>query len=194
MNAAVGFRSKTGRAIAVVLSEGPELVWRGEVRLVDETAPLDTGPYHTVMELPWSEAVVAVQPLVDAIQAVSDRVLTALIEDMRSRGVDVRAVAVVGSTPRDLSKIGNYHIRAHAAEGVLFREVLVASARKQRLPVTAHSEEELASDVAKLKSTLTKLGRVAGPPWRADERLAACAASLALLPPVANRRAGKRRA
>ncbi len=180
MKGAVGFRAKTGRAIAVVLSEGPEFVWRDEVRLVDDSMSLDTGPYHTVMELPWNEAIVAVQPLVDAIQAVSDRVLAALLDDMRSRGVQVKSIAVVGSPPRDLSKIGNYHIRAHAAEGVLFREVLVASARKLRMRVTAHSEEELKSHVAKMKAPLTNLGRVAGPPWRADERLAACAASLAL--------------
>jgi hypothetical protein len=31
-----------------------------------------------------------------------------------------------------------------------------------------------------MKSTLTKLGREAGPPWRADERLAATAAWLEL--------------
>jgi hypothetical protein len=194
MKGAIGFRAKTGRAIAVGVSEGPELVWRGEVRLVDDSMSLDTGPYHTVMELPWNEAVIAVQPLVDAIQAVSDQVLSALLEDMQSRGIDVQSVAVVGSPPRDLSRIGNYHIRAHAAEGVLFREVLVASAGKHRLRVAAHSEEELKSHVAKMKPTLTKLGRAAGPPWRADERLAACAALLALLPPVAKRRAGKRRA
>jgi hypothetical protein len=33
MKAAAGFRAKTGRAIAVVLSEERELVWRGEVSL-----------------------------------------------------------------------------------------------------------------------------------------------------------------
>jgi hypothetical protein len=180
MNAAAGFRAKTGRAIAVVLSEGRELVWRGEVSLVDETVPLTMGPYHTVMELPWSEALVAVQPLVTAIQAVSDRMLAALLEELRARDFQVQAVGVVGSPPRDLSRIGNQHIRAHAAEGVLFREVLVASAGKHRLPVAAHSEKELAGTLASLKSPLTKLGRTAGPPWRADERLAACAAWLAL--------------
>lgn len=31
---------------------------------------------------------------------------------------------VVGSAPRSLDRIGNQHIRAHAAEGILFRRVL----------------------------------------------------------------------
>jgi hypothetical protein len=178
--AAVGFRSKTGRAIAVVLADGAELVWRGEVRLIDESCDETVGPYHTVMELPWPEALLAVQPLVASIQAATDRMLGALLEDMRTRDVDVQAVAVVGSPPRDLSKIGNFHIRAHAAEGVLFREVLVAAAGRHGLPIAAYSDKELAADVAKLKSTLTKIGRTAGAPWRADERLAATAACLNL--------------
>lgn len=178
--AAVGFRSKTGRAIAVVLSDRPSLVWRGEVSLIDESYSATVGPYHTVMELPWTEALVAVRPLVESIQAATDRMFAALLEDMRARDVDVRAAGVVGSPPRDLAKIGNYHIRAHAAEGVLFREVLVAAAGKYRMRVAAHSEEELARDVAKLKATLAKLGKEAGPPWRADERLAATAAWLHL--------------
>src|SRR5215213_4520785 len=104
MHAMVGFRAKTGRAIAVVLSEGRELVWRGEVSLVDETIPSTMGPYHTVMELPWSEALVAVQPLVTSIQAVSDRMLAALLEELRARDVQLQAVGVVGSPPRDLSR------------------------------------------------------------------------------------------
>jgi len=176
----LGFRSRTGRAIAVVLAGGPVLVWRGEVRLIDESYPAAIGPYHTVMELPWREALIAVRPLVESIQAATDRMLAALLEDMQARDVDVRAVGVVGSPPRDLSKIGNEHIRAHAAEGVLFREVLVTAAGKHRLRASAHSEEELSADVAKWKATLTKLGREAGPPWRADERLAATAAWLEL--------------
>jgi hypothetical protein len=85
--AALGFRSKTGRAIAIVLADGPSLVWRGEVSLIDESYPATIGPYHTVMELPWKESLKAVQPLIESIQAATDRMFAALLEDMRARDV-----------------------------------------------------------------------------------------------------------
>jgi hypothetical protein len=187
---AIGFRARTGRAIAVVLSgdaEAPALVWRGEVSLIDPTVPATAEPYHQVMELPWSEAMIAVQGLVSAIEAVAEVLVRGMVEDMQSRDVEVRAVGVVGSSPRNLERIGNHHIRAHAAEGVLFRRVLEESASRNHLLCRAFSESELFGEVsailpsaAGIKSTLTRIGRSAGPPWRVDERLAATAAWIAM--------------
>jgi hypothetical protein len=189
-NAAIGFRAKTGRAIGVVLSgdpASPEFSWRGEVSLVDPAVPDSGQPYHAVMELPWSEATVAVQPLVSAIEAVAETALRALVDDMRSRQLEIRGAGIVGSRQRSLEKIGNQHIRAHAAEGILFRRVLEVSSTTNHLASFAFSEEELGDvascalrSAAHVKSTMLRIGRIAGTPWRADERLAATAAWIAL--------------
>ena len=58
MSVAVGFRAKTGRAIAVALADGaqPKFVSRQEISLVDPRMPETAQPYHEVMELPWDEA------------------------------------------------------------------------------------------------------------------------------------------
>jgi hypothetical protein len=186
MNATLGLRAKTGRAIAVVLTgsrTAPLFVWRGEVSLIDPAVPATGQPYHEVMEMAWSESVVAVRPLVLAIEAVAGAVLRELIADMRARGMDVRAMGVVGSAPRNLEKIGNYHIRAHAAEGVLFRQVLETAAKLNGLPCSGYSEQELneAASGLPVAAVMKNLGRSAGAPWRADERLAATAAWLALM-------------
>ena len=114
MSVAVGFRAKTGRAIAVVLAAPARFIWRGEVSLIDASMSRDTGPYHLVMELPWSESEIAVQKYVKPIQAVATRMLASLMKQHA-----IGAVAVVGSPDRNLAKIGNEHIRAHAAEGRL---------------------------------------------------------------------------
>jgi hypothetical protein len=170
--AAVGFRAKTGRAIAVVLegdARASQFVWRGEVGLVDPKNPATGEPYHVVMELPWNEAQIAVQKFVTAIEGVAESVLAEL---MAKR--NIRAVGVVGSPPRSLDRIGNPHIRAHAAEGILFRRVLEVAAARLELPCVAFSDREL------IAPPLKELARVAGPPWRADERLAATAAWLAI--------------
>jgi len=182
--AALGLRAKTGRAIAVVLAgdaDAPSFVWRGSLSLVDPTMPATAGPYHEVMELPWNEALVAVQPLVAAIEAAATRAIRDVIASSK---VPIRAAGIVGSPPRNLARIGNEHIRAHAAEGVLFRQVLESGAKTNLLSCVAFSESELKmreSALPDLAATLKQFGRAAGPPWRSDERLAASAAWLALL-------------
>ena len=97
-------------------------------------------------------------------------------------------VGIVGAADRNLEKIGSTHIRAHAAEGVLFREVLEVAAVANDLPNRLFNERdldetaelELKLPIAKIKAQLAEMGRVAGSPWRADEKAAATAAWLAL--------------
>jgi hypothetical protein len=175
MPVVLGLRAKTGRAIAVVLSGkngAPKFIARREISLVDPAIE-DTGqPYHVVMEMPWSEAMVAVRPLVAAIERVAIDAVRAL-----GREFDVRAVGIVGAPERQLEKIGNEHIRAHAAEGVLFRHVLQVAADANKLRHRAFAEKSLPGGFA---SQLKDLGRLAGAPWRADEKMAATAAMLML--------------
>jgi len=123
MTVALGFRAKTGRAICVALAEparAPEFVWRGDVSLVDPKAPETGQPHHEVMELPWEEALVAVQPLVKRLEVVARDTIASLMRKFSG----VCAIGIVGSPYRSLTKLGNFHILAHAAEGILFRRVL----------------------------------------------------------------------
>ena len=169
---AIGFRAKTGRAIVVAISDDLDFLLRREVSLVDPALPDTAEPYHTVMTLPWPEAEAAVQPLVAAIEVVATRVLATLLAEVE----DVRAIGVVGSPQKDLARIGNEHIRAHGAEGVLFRRVLEVAAERNGVACRGFSEKELGPANDAIKA----LGKKAGPPWRADERAAATAAWLAL--------------
>jgi hypothetical protein len=168
----IGFRAKTGRAIVVAISDDLDFLLRREVSLVDPALPDTAEPYHAVMTLPWPEAEVAVRPLASAIEKVATRVLAALLKEVG----DVRAIGVVGAPPKDLARIGNEHIRAHGAEGVLFRRVLEVAARRNGVACRGFSEKELGPANDAIKA----LGKIAGPPWRADERAAATAAWLAL--------------
>ncbi len=189
--AAIGFRSKTGRAIAVALAgplNAPELVWRREIPLFDPQAPGTAEPYHQVMELPWNEAIDAVRPLVAQVESVARSEVAALVQELAGQGWQVCGAGVVGSADRSLQKIGNYHIRAHAAEGILFRRVLEEAARDCHLSVVGLAEKQLGpatkatlDGVADVPARLKMLGIEAGPPWRLDEKAAATVAWLALL-------------
>jgi hypothetical protein len=178
---ALGFRAKTGRAIVVAVEQTatkPEFLWRREISLVDPRREQTRGPYHEVMEMSWEEGLVAVKPLVELIERVTRQAVAALVRESGK----VRAIGVVGSLDRPLEKIGNPHIRAHAAEGILFRRVIELAAQEERIPYRTFSEKEIRERAAasSIAGHLQKMGKQAGPPWRIDERAAATAAWLAL--------------
>ena len=189
--ATIGLKAKTGGAIAVVLSgpaNAPQLIKRSELILTDPRVPETFQPYHAVMELPWDESQKKVVPFIRAIEEIAANALSELIHELRSQGLTVVGLGIAGGADRDLSKIGSYHIRAHAAEGLLFRQVLEFAAEANKLPHRTFVEKnlqtqaaaELGCTVTQLDNSLKTLGRSAGPPWRIDHRVAAKAAWLAL--------------
>ena len=188
---AIGLRAKTGRAIAVVLGgtdDSPSVITKLEISLVDPKLPGTFQPYHVVMDLPWDESQRAVRKYVRAIEKVAAKNLTVLVKRLKGQGLTVKGVGVVGAADRDLSRIGNYHIRAHAAEGVLFRSVLEFGADQNELrrrtfadrSFAANAQAELGKKHSSVTQMIEDLRRSVSPPWRADEKLAAMAAWLVL--------------
>jgi len=187
----IGLRAKTARAIAVVLAgpiESPRVVRRAELILSDPAIPATYQPYHEVLDLSWERATVAVGHTAKRIEEVATESLVRLVAELRAEGFDVRGIGIVGAGDRNLEAIGSTHIRAHAAEGVLFRQVLEVAAASNEIMsrsidqkiVEETASAELQISIAKLKAHLRLMGRSAGSPWRADEKGAATAAWLAL--------------
>lgn len=187
----IGLRAKTARAIAVVLggsSDSPRVLAKLEIRLADPKIPATAQPYHEVMDLPWEESQKAVRKSAAAIEAIARQALAHLIKELKSEGFKVSGAGIVGAKDSDLARIGNYHIRAHAAEGLLFRRVLDLAADANGLRRRTFSDREfdelvkteLAAQSAVVKRKLNDLGRLLPPPWRADEKQAATAAWLVL--------------
>lgn len=187
----VGLRAKTGRAIAVMVGgslDSPRVLRRLELKLADPAFPETSQPYHEVLDLPWEKAQSAVRKIATRIEKLASKELARLIREARADGFEVCGAGIVGAGDRNLEKIGSTHIRAHAAEGVLFREVLEVAARANDLPsrrfdergLDAASELELKRPIAEIKAHLAEMGRSAGSPWRTDEKAAATAAWLVL--------------
>jgi hypothetical protein len=187
--ATLGFRAKTGRAIAVALlrcGTGPTYLARWDVVLYDPGLRATGQPHHEVMDLPWQDALVAVQPLEERVQAIATDMLVSVIEAVRVRGAQAMGIGVAGSPDKNLARIANAHIRAHAAEGILFRRAIEVAASRIELPWRGFSDRdlpqlaaaELRLDSAQIAATLSEIGRAAGKPWRVDERAAATAAWL----------------
>ena len=184
----IGLRAKTARAIAVVLggsSDAPVVVQKFEMALADPKIAATAQPYHQVMDLPWEESQQAVRKSARAIETIARKSLARLIKDLQSAGMKVEGVGIVGAKDRDLTRIGNFHIRAHAAEGVLFRRVLDLAADANGMKRRTFPDREFAELTARepgpgIKQKLNDLGRTLPPPWRTDEKQAATAAWLVL--------------
>jgi hypothetical protein len=190
--ASLGLRAKSGRAIGVILSgpsHAPRVVRRVELLLSDPSIPGTAQPYHEVMDLPWEQATISVRKFTKKIEAIASRALAGILKHAQSEGHVARAVGIVGAGNRDPGKIGSTHIRAHAAEGVLFRAVLEIAADASKVRRITFDQKNIVETAAlelklspeKLRARLAEMGRAAGSPWRADEKAAAAAAWVALV-------------
>jgi hypothetical protein len=189
--ACIGLRAKTARAIVVAIAasgDSPHAVTRAEVKLNTNGKRDLYQPFHEVMHLPWDEAILAVRDAERAIETIATHRLKSLVSELRNRGFEVGSVAIVGAPERNLKAIGSPHIRAHAAEGVLFRHVWQVAAQAVGAHAEAFPEKDIETlaaarlrlSVQALRARLAEFGETLGRPWRADEKAAAMAAWVAL--------------
>ena len=187
----LGFRVKTGRAIAVVLAgpgKAPKVLARRELVLSDEAVPESFQPYHAGLELPPSEAEAIVQRLSEIVRRVSSAAVQELVDELRRSDREPRGAGIVVGSLVDPGMIKNPHMHAHAAEGRLFFESVAAALERQGLPPSVHTEKDIYVDAAKVLRTtegtldraVLAMGKAFGKPWRLEEKAAALAAWVAL--------------
>jgi hypothetical protein len=100
----------------------------------------------------------------------------------------VAAAGVVVGSLIDPTTIGNDHIRIHAMEGQLFREVLIDAAERGGVTCSVWRERDLYAAAAKqlkiaetlLRRRLTAFGDDVEDGWRAEHKAAALAAWMLL--------------
>jgi hypothetical protein len=189
--AAIGFRVKTGRATAVIVTgsrDNPIVLKRRPVSLADPDVPDSFQPYHAALDLPEREGKKVVERAVKVVRALGIRAVRDLITEMTQESYVACGVGLVVGSDIDPSKLGNAHIRAHALEGRLFREVLEQGAAKLNLPCLVVVEREayeegselLGQPAERLKRVISELGKSVGRPWGSEEKMATLAAWLAL--------------
>jgi hypothetical protein len=182
---AVGFRVKSGFAIAVTLegpASAPSAVSRRVVEMSDARVPETRQPYHDGFYHTEEDAR-EIARRVKIVKRCATQSIAALLKDTRA----TRAGLIVGSLI-DPEKVGNPHIRAHANEGRLFRTILEDALTSRGVRCEVIVEKQLPARTAaglrraprEIARTLDGFGKVLGSPWRADEKAAATAAWLSL--------------
>lgn len=189
--AALGFRVKSGWAMAVLVAESgtpPRIIDRCRIELADPQVPDSAQPFHAGLDLPKAEAARVVARLAKVVETYSKRSLAALLKDCKTRGYRITGAGIVAGSIIDPKTIANDHIRAHAEEGRLFRVVIQEALKSARVKASVTAEKELIAKAVKelrvpepkLKAYLVEMGKPVDGSWRAEEKSAALAGWLAL--------------
>jgi hypothetical protein len=168
------------------------VVDRRRLELADPRIGGSKQPYHAAEGRPPREAERFVARCTDRSRALARAALESVLEDLRRRGHDVAGCGILTASgrplPDDVHQILASHALIHAAEGEMYREVIVRAGDHLSLPVTAVRErdvvarasEALGRTVPELQRQVTEMGRAVGRPWRQDEKLATLVAWVVL--------------
>jgi hypothetical protein len=188
--AALGFRVKSGWAAAVLLKSpacSPQLCDVRQIGLSDPRLPETRQPYHAAMGKLETDTK-KINQRVHVVRCIAQTSIAALLTSHRQNGYRIRRAALVVGSQIDPDSIANPHIRAHAFEGQLFRSVLEDCLRAHRIRTRVLVERDAYAQAAlelkrssdELRRTIQNFGRATEAPWRADQKLAALAAWLAI--------------
>jgi hypothetical protein len=187
---ALGFRVKSGFAIAVALAKGssaPTVLARRIVALSDPAIHETRQPYHDGVGTA-QEDTKEIARLTKIIERCAQRSVAELFKHATFSGVRCRGAGLVVGSVIDPARVGNLHIRAHASEGRLFRTVLEEALHAQGVETTVIVDKTLAASALKalrrpghqIKKTIGGLGATLDGPWRAEEKAAATVAWMML--------------
>jgi hypothetical protein len=154
--------------------------------------PQSRFPYHPTIELPEREGAALSSKAVKEVRRIAAQEMRTVLEEFS--GIK-RAAMVVGSVI-DPDSLGNPHVRVHALESKLFREVVAEALAKPGIDCGVLVERDayatVAADVAKgeakLRTDIAALGHGKFKPWRSEEKLATLAAWWKLQPGQGARR------
>jgi len=192
--AVMGFAPHSGWAAVVVLGGShtdARVLVRSRVEMADHRAPESKQPYHAVETLGVEEAARRLDGYMAVAEGMAYAAIQALAEDLSGRGYRVTSVGVLESSGRKGSSLASIlasHALIHAADGDHFRKALAAAAERSGLAVSrvrardleAQAEARLCRPVPRLREAVNEFGRQVGPPWGADQKMAALLAWLLL--------------
>lgn len=191
---ALGFRAHSGWAAVVAVGGSvgaPTVLDRWRIELADPAIRGSKQPYHAAVGLEKAVAGRFIRRCTAATNVMARRAVRGIMEDVQKKGCVVVACGNLlgsGRSPATLAAALASHVMLHTAEGEFYRDALERASRRFGLKVAGMRERDvlelataiLAIPSEQLQRKLSELGRLLGPPWRQDEKLATLAAWLAL--------------
>jgi hypothetical protein len=190
-DAAVGFTVKSGWACVVLLAgpaSSPSLVHTRRVEISDPAVPDSVQPYHAGFGTARSSGA-TLRRLVASVRRYGRRSIADVIRSYEREGHRLVGAGIVVGSLIDPAEIANDHIRIHALEGQLFREVVKDAVARRKLRCSVWRERDLPGlgagilrrSETELRNTVTGFGRSVDGSWRAEQKAAALAAWMVLV-------------
>ncbi len=195
MNVALGFKAHSGWAALVALGRVEDDLHVIDRRRIELADPADgewaRQPYHAAEGLPSARAKAVVDRGIATARRMAIAEIKAAMTRAREGGHTVIGCGVLVGTPMPawtVDEIIAVHFRMHQAEGVLYRDVLIAAARACKLRVVNAPEKAIAAEAervikrsaAQLNDQVSALKTQVGAPWGKDQKESALAAMIAL--------------
>ncbi len=192
--AAIGMRVHSGWAAMVAISlegKSPHVLWRGRPHLVEAFTFEFRQPFHTAEKLPIGEARAVIARARESATALARKAIEEVQSAIRPQGFELVRCGLLLASGKPLpvlEKILASHALIHTADGELFRDALLQSAKELGLETITIQERALlqtASDklnrsTDELLHCAAVLGVALGSPWTQDEKLASLVAWMAL--------------
>ena len=166
---AIGLQGRTAVALTGV-GDDLGVVARTEVRT------RESQPFHDAQAMPIDEAERRIARAEDEAIERATADLRKLVDDLTGQGLRVVAAGVAAKAyrlPSSLAAILRSHPLCHAAEGKMTNDALAAAGTALGLEVVVLTDGSIADRVE-------AVGKLVGPPWRKEHKLAATAALAAL--------------
>jgi hypothetical protein len=186
--ASLGVRCHSGWAAAILLAgppKAPTVLERCRIALC--APPLAKQPFHEAEAMPFEAAQAYIGRCMAASAALACEAVMALAKTATARRFALTRCGIVAASGRPLPELGKVlasHALIHAAEGEFYRDAVAQACAQMQIASARVKERELAdwlgARVPDFEGKIAEWGRELGPPWTADQKLAAQAAWLAL--------------
>jgi hypothetical protein len=191
---AIGVRvhSGWGALVAVAGQNGAEeIIERRKVTIIDTKKPGAVQPYHYVQAMEFPAAERHLTSCSIESKRLARETLDNISSELLKRGYSLSGTAILLSSARplpDLEQILASHALIHTAEGEFFRQAFRHAFESLDVPVTGIRERDLDERAqeafgklaTQVRKNIDGMGRILGPPWTQDEKLAALAAAIVL--------------
>lgn len=188
---ALGFRVKSGWATSVLVEgtiQSIEVVDCRIIELSDPAIPDSRQPYHVLEDRPGPSAEKEVQHLLKVVAHTTKNSVSHLLRDYQRAGHKIFKAGLIVGSLIDPATIKNTHIRAHALEGKLFRNVVEDALSSQGISTSAVIEKNCYSTASQilnqseneLRRTMAGFKNSVPVQWRANEKAACLAAWMAI--------------
>jgi len=158
----------------------------------DPEIPGSKQPFHAAEPMPIVKAEAFLKRCTQSTQLLAIDALRDCIAKLKNDGHEVCAcglLSAAGRVPDSLAAILASHAAIHAAEGEFYRAAVAHACYVLNLPLARVREKEVMDIAAQaigvtpaaITNKIAALGKQIGPPWSADQKLAALAAWVALV-------------